>query len=96
MKEYPKWDAAEPIDGDNLQEVFGPVKRERPAGKQRAGKKQKSAETSGSTGGSQSESVSSLVSQDYRRKCDAAERAQQSEIMRKYQDAGADDAGVDD
>ncbi|GJV87526.1 transcription factor bHLH162-like protein [Tanacetum coccineum] len=113
--------------------VFGPDKRERPAGKQRAGKKQKSVETSGSTGGSQSESVSSLVSQDYRRKCDAAERAyeaqrekdlaikkceemrflmidtsnlpphkrafierQQAEIMRKYQDAGADDAGADD
>ncbi|GJU94104.1 hypothetical protein Tco_1318860 [Tanacetum coccineum] len=133
LKEYPKWDAAEPIDGDNLQEVFGPDKRERPAGKQRAGKKQNSVETSGSTWGSQSESVSSLVSQDYRRKCDATERAyeaqrekdlaikkceemkfpmidtsnlpphkrafierQQSEIMRKYQDAGADDAGVDD
>ncbi|GJX80828.1 hypothetical protein Tco_0328977 [Tanacetum coccineum] len=98
LKEYPKWDAAEPIDGNNLQE-----------------------------------SVSSLVSQDYRRKCDAAQRAyevqmekylaikkceemkflmidtsnlpphkrafierQQAEIMRKYQDAGADDAGVDD
>ncbi|GJW84730.1 hypothetical protein Tco_0157875 [Tanacetum coccineum] len=126
--EYPKWDAAEPIDGDNLQEVFGPDKRERLAGKQRVGKKQKSVETSGSTGGSQSESVSSLVSQDYRRKCDAAQRAyevqmekdlaikkceemkflmidtsdlpphkrafierQQAEIMRKYQDAGADD-----
>ncbi|GJU97500.1 hypothetical protein Tco_1326771 [Tanacetum coccineum] len=42
LKEYPKRDAAEPIDGDNLQEVFGPDKRERPAGKQRAGKKQKS------------------------------------------------------
>ncbi|GKE36033.1 hypothetical protein Tco_1455355 [Tanacetum coccineum] len=31
--------------------------------------------TGGSTGRSQSESVSSLVSQDYRRKCDAAKRA---------------------
>ncbi|GJY50128.1 hypothetical protein Tco_0440084 [Tanacetum coccineum] len=31
--------------------------------------------TGGSNGGSQSESVSSLVSQDYRRKCDAGERA---------------------
>ncbi|GKB48066.1 hypothetical protein Tco_0898819, partial [Tanacetum coccineum] len=128
LQHYPKWDAAEPIDGDNLQEVFGPDKRERPAGKQRAGKKQKSDETSGSTGGSQLESVLSLVSQDYRRKCDAAKRAyeaqkekdlaikkceemrflmndtsnlpphkrafierQQAEIMRKYQDAGADD-----
>ncbi|GJR70781.1 hypothetical protein Tco_0016846 [Tanacetum coccineum] len=132
LKEYPKWGAAEPIDGDNLQEVFGPDKRERPAGKQRPVKK-KSVETSGSTGGSQSESVSSLVYQDYRRKCDAAERAyeaqrekdlaikkfeemkflmidtsklpphkrafierQQAEIMKKYEDAGADDAGADD
>ncbi|GKC86656.1 hypothetical protein Tco_1147305 [Tanacetum coccineum] len=67
------------IDGDNLQEVFGPDKRERPAGKQRAGKKQKSVETSGSTGGSQSESVSSLGSQDYRCKCDAAERAYEAQ-----------------
>ncbi|GKA51600.1 hypothetical protein Tco_0744796 [Tanacetum coccineum] len=128
LKEYPKWDEAEPIDGDNLQDVFGPDKREHPAGKQRARKKQKLVETSGSTGGSQSESVSSLVSQDYRRKCDVAKRAyeaqrekylaikkyeemrflmidtsnlpphkrafierQQAEIMRKYQDAGADD-----
>ncbi|GJY24715.1 endoplasmin [Tanacetum coccineum] len=62
-----------------LERVFGPNKRERPAGKQRAGKKQKSVETSGSTGGSQSESVSSLVSQDYRRKCDAAERAYEAQ-----------------
>ncbi|GKF52162.1 glutathione S-transferase T3-like protein, partial [Tanacetum coccineum] len=78
LKNYPKWNAAEPIDEDNLQELFGPDPRERLAGKQRAPKKQKSVDTSsagGSTGGSQSESVSSLVSQDYRRKCDAAERA---------------------
>ncbi|GKF07778.1 hypothetical protein Tco_0042002, partial [Tanacetum coccineum] len=66
----------------NLQELFGPDPRERPVGKQRAKKKQKSVETTsvggstgGSTGRSQSESVSSLVSQDYRRKCDAAEKA---------------------
>nr|GEY89114.1 hypothetical protein [Tanacetum cinerariifolium] len=72
----------DPIDVDNLQELFGPDPRERHAGKQRALKKQKSVDTSsargstgGSNGGSQSESVSSLVSQDYRRKCDAAERA---------------------
>ncbi|GJY78589.1 hypothetical protein Tco_0484390 [Tanacetum coccineum] len=66
------------IDEDNLQELFGPDPRERPAGKQRASKKQKSVDTSnagGSTGGSQSESISSLVCQDYKRKCDAAERA---------------------
>nr|GEV05696.1 hypothetical protein [Tanacetum cinerariifolium] len=69
---------AKQIDEDNLEELFGPDPRERPAGKQRASKKQKSVDTSspgGSTRGSQSESISSLVSQDYRRKCDAAERA---------------------
>ncbi|GKB85759.1 ubiquitin carboxyl-terminal hydrolase 12 [Tanacetum coccineum] len=55
------------------------IKRERPAGKQRAVKKQKSVETSGSTGESQSESVSSLVSQDYRCKCDAVERAYEAQ-----------------
>ncbi|GKC11550.1 hypothetical protein Tco_1008332 [Tanacetum coccineum] len=82
LKNYRKWNAAEPIDEDSLQELFGPDPRERPAGKQRALKKQKSVDTSsaggstgGSTGRSQSESVSLLVFQDYRRKCDAAERA---------------------
>ncbi|GJY74353.1 hypothetical protein Tco_0478784 [Tanacetum coccineum] len=78
LKNYPKWDAAEPIDADNLQELFGHDPRERPVSKQRAKKKQKSVETTsagGSPGKSQSESVSSLVSQDYRRKCDAAEKA---------------------
>ncbi|GJZ17110.1 hypothetical protein Tco_0553233, partial [Tanacetum coccineum] len=78
LKNYPKWNAAEPIDEDNLKELFGPDPRERPIGKQRASKKQKSCDTGsagGSTGGSQSESISSLVSQDYRHKCDAAERA---------------------
>nr|GEW22664.1 myb-like domain, Myb/SANT-like DNA-binding domain protein [Tanacetum cinerariifolium] len=78
LKNYLKWNAAEPIDKDNLQELFGLDPRERPAGKQRASKKQKSVDTSsagGSTGGSQSESTSSLVSQDYKRKCDAAERS---------------------
>ncbi|GJT08561.1 hypothetical protein Tco_0843023 [Tanacetum coccineum] len=82
LKNYPKWNVAEPIDEDNLQKLFGPDPRERPADKQRALKKQKSVDTSsvgGSTGGStersQSESISSLVSQDYKRKCDAVERA---------------------
>nr|GFA11950.1 hypothetical protein [Tanacetum cinerariifolium] len=58
--------------------MFGPDSRERPASKQWAKKNQKLVETTSageSTGGSQSESVSSLVSQDYRRKCDAAEEA---------------------
>ncbi|GJZ72309.1 hypothetical protein Tco_0636160 [Tanacetum coccineum] len=82
FENYPKWNAAERIDADSLQELFGPDSRERPACKQWAKKKQKSVETAsaggstgGSTGGSQSGSVSSLVYQDYRRKCDAAEEA---------------------
>ncbi|GKB44556.1 hypothetical protein Tco_0889498 [Tanacetum coccineum] len=42
LKNYPKWNAAKPIDADNLKELFGPDPRERPTGKQRAKKKQKS------------------------------------------------------
>ncbi|GJU97263.1 hypothetical protein Tco_1326534 [Tanacetum coccineum] len=45
LKNYPKWNAAEPIDEVNLQELFCPDLRERPAGKQRASKKQKSVDT---------------------------------------------------
>ncbi|GJY28376.1 hypothetical protein Tco_0404143 [Tanacetum coccineum] len=41
LKNYPKWNAMEPIDEDNLEDLFGPDPRERPAGKQRASKKQK-------------------------------------------------------
>nr|GEV55713.1 hypothetical protein [Tanacetum cinerariifolium] len=72
--------APELIDEDNLQELFGPDPKERPAGKQQAPKKSidmSSAEgsTGGSTGGSQSDSVSGLLSQDYRSKCEAVERA---------------------
>ncbi|GJV59899.1 hypothetical protein Tco_1465999 [Tanacetum coccineum] len=50
LKKFPKWNAAEPIDADNLQELFGPDPRERPAGKQRAPKKQKSVDTSSAGG----------------------------------------------
>nr|GEU51832.1 hypothetical protein [Tanacetum cinerariifolium] len=55
---------------------------ERAAEKQQAKKKRKSGDTSsvrgstgGSTVGSQSESISEVLSQDYRRKCEAAEKA---------------------
>ncbi|GJV32144.1 hypothetical protein Tco_1392544 [Tanacetum coccineum] len=78
LKKFLKWNAAEPIDADNLQKLFDPDPRERLIGKQRAPKKQKLVDTSsarGSTRGSQSESVSGLLSQDYRRKCEVAERA---------------------
>nr|GEW28992.1 zinc finger, CCHC-type [Tanacetum cinerariifolium] len=69
LKNYPKWNASEPIDEDNLQELFGPDPRESPANKQRAMKKQKLIDTSSSegstgrsTGGSQSGSVSGVLS----------------------------------
>ncbi|GKF13288.1 hypothetical protein Tco_0054750 [Tanacetum coccineum] len=38
----------------------------------------------GAPGGSQSESVSSLVSQDYRRKCDAAEKAYEAKREKNW------------
>ncbi|GJU68947.1 hypothetical protein Tco_1255206 [Tanacetum coccineum] len=104
LKEYPKWDAAEPIDGDNLQEVFGPDKREYLAGKQRAGKKEKLVETAYEA---QREKYLAIKKYEEMRflmidtsnlpphKRAFIER-QQAEIMRKYQDAGADDVGADD
>ncbi|GKD31755.1 hypothetical protein Tco_1242533 [Tanacetum coccineum] len=45
LKNYLKWNVAEPIDEDNLQDLFGPDPRERPTGKQRAPKKKKSVDT---------------------------------------------------
>nr|GEU30046.1 putative transposase (putative), gypsy type [Tanacetum cinerariifolium] len=75
-------------DDDNMAEkqaitqLFGPDPKERPADKQRAKKKQKSGDTTsvggstgGSTVGSHSEFISGVLSQDYRRKCEAADKA---------------------
>ncbi|GJT64403.1 hypothetical protein Tco_1015883 [Tanacetum coccineum] len=45
LKNYHKWNAAELIDEDNLNELFGPDPRASPAGKQRVAKMQKSVET---------------------------------------------------
>ncbi|GJW75935.1 hypothetical protein Tco_0135305 [Tanacetum coccineum] len=100
LKNYPKWDAVEPFNADNLQEPFGPDTRERPAGKQRAKIKQKSVETTsvggstrGSTEGSQSESVSSLCKELEFLMIDPSPlppakrviiESKQAEIMRKY------------
>ncbi|GJT07141.1 hypothetical protein Tco_0841603 [Tanacetum coccineum] len=80
LKSYPKWDAAKPIDEDNLVELFGPNPRARPASKPRPAKIQKSVDTSsaggrtgGSTRGSQPESIMGALSHDYRHICEAAE-----------------------
>nr|GEY75477.1 protein ALP1-like isoform X1 [Tanacetum cinerariifolium] len=74
LKSYPKWDAVKSIDEDNLAELFGPDPRARPAGKPRPAKKAKTVDTS-SAGGSQSESLTGVISQDYRRRCEDAEAA---------------------
>ncbi|GJR57484.1 hypothetical protein Tco_1499646 [Tanacetum coccineum] len=107
LKDYPKWDAAEPIDGDNLQEVFGPDKRERPAGKQRAGKKNRLKRRGAS--GEANQTYEAQREKDLAiKKCEemrflmidtsnlpphkrAFIERQQAEIMRRYPDAGADD-----
>ncbi|GJZ07780.1 hypothetical protein Tco_0542063 [Tanacetum coccineum] len=82
LKNYPTLNVTEPIDANNLKELIGPDPKERLAGKQRAKKKQTSVDTSsvgestgGSTEGIQSQSVSSLVCQDYKRECEVAEEA---------------------
>ncbi|GKB43804.1 hypothetical protein Tco_0888746 [Tanacetum coccineum] len=88
LKDYPKWDAAEPIDGDNLQEVFGPDKRERPAGKQPY-----EAQREKDLAIKKCEEMRFLMIDTSNlppHKRAFIER-KQAEIMRKYQDAGADD-----
>ncbi|GJR79867.1 hypothetical protein Tco_0150652 [Tanacetum coccineum] len=97
LKEYPKWDAAEPIDGDNLQEVFGPDKRERPAGKQHVNamllKEHTRCRWKKDLAIKKCEEMKFLMIDTSNlppHKRAFIER-QQAEIMRKYQDAGADD-----
>nr|GEW70347.1 hypothetical protein [Tanacetum cinerariifolium] len=71
-------DLSDVDDFVDLDMIMRQVQSEQQQEEEAERKKQKSVETTsagGSTGGSQSESVSSLVSQDYRRKCDAAEKA---------------------
>nr|GEZ50623.1 hypothetical protein [Tanacetum cinerariifolium] len=67
-------DSTEPIDEDNLAKLFGPDPRPRPADKPRPTKKAESMDTS-SARGSQSESLTRVLSQDYRPKCEAIEVA---------------------
>nr|GEZ05409.1 FRIGIDA-like protein [Tanacetum cinerariifolium] len=50
LKNYPKWNAVEPIDEDNLNELFGHDPRAHPDGKQQAAKKQKSVDMSSAGG----------------------------------------------
>ncbi|KAL6526619.1 hypothetical protein OROGR_015709 [Orobanche gracilis] len=83
LKKIPKWDATEPIDVENLDELFGPDSRPRPAEKPRPAKKPKSVDTSGSTGGSHSNSISDVLQVDYRRKCATAESAYEAKRQKE-------------
>ncbi|GJW80437.1 calcium-dependent protein kinase 7-like protein [Tanacetum coccineum] len=97
LKNYPKWNAAEPIDADNLQELFGPDPRERPAGKQRAKKKQKSVETTKAYKAKKEKELRMLQCRELEflmidpSSLPPAKRAiiemKQAEIMRKYPNA---------
>ncbi|GKC70458.1 hypothetical protein Tco_1116341 [Tanacetum coccineum] len=70
LKGHSKWDASKPFDAEDHIEIFGPDTKPRPAGKTRPAKKTKS-ETTGSSGGSASGSISDFVSEDLRRKLQA-------------------------
>ncbi|GJR80319.1 hypothetical protein Tco_0151104 [Tanacetum coccineum] len=70
LKGHSKWDAPKPLDTEDHTEIFGPDVRPRPAGKTRLAKKTKS-ETTRSSGGSASGSLSDYVSEDLRRKLQA-------------------------
>ncbi|GJU19072.1 hypothetical protein Tco_1147038 [Tanacetum coccineum] len=84
LKGHSKWDAPEPLDTEDHTEIFGPDTRPRPAGKTRPVKKIKS-ETTGSSGGSASGSISDFVSEDLRRKLQvgtfAYEEKKQNELV---------------
>ncbi|GKD09697.1 hypothetical protein Tco_1189382 [Tanacetum coccineum] len=87
LKDYPKWDAAEPIDGDNLQEVFD--YRRKCDAAQRAYEVQMEKDLAIK----KCEEMKFLMIDTSNlppHKRAFIER-QQAEIMRKYQDVGADD-----
>ena len=73
MKNYPKWDAEDPLDVTCLDDIFGPDKRPRPERtNRRAGKKQKSETSSAaSSGGSQTSTFSGHLSEKYLQAKDA-------------------------
>nr|GEW73572.1 hypothetical protein [Tanacetum cinerariifolium] len=63
LKKYSKCDTPKPLDTDDHTEIFGLDVRPRPSGKTRPAKKTKS-ETTGSSGGSASGSISDFVFED--------------------------------
>ncbi|GKC51581.1 hypothetical protein Tco_1074326 [Tanacetum coccineum] len=77
LKGHSKWDTPKPLDTEDHTKIFGPDVRPRPAGKNLPAKKTKS-ETTGSTGGSASRSLSDYVSGDLRRKLQAGTSAHEA------------------
>ncbi|PWA94497.1 ABC transporter Tap-like, P-loop containing nucleoside triphosphate hydrolase [Artemisia annua] len=68
LKQYPKWDAEDPLNFACLEDIFGPDKRPRPeTTTKQAQKKQKSTDASSaaSSGGSQTSSFSGHLSEKY-------------------------------
>ncbi|GKE23848.1 hypothetical protein Tco_1435360, partial [Tanacetum coccineum] len=71
-----------PLDTEDHTEIFGPDTRPRPAGKTRPAKKTKS-ETTESSGGSASGSISDFVSEDLRRKLQAGTSAYEAKKQKE-------------
>ncbi|GJX52151.1 hypothetical protein Tco_0280520 [Tanacetum coccineum] len=82
LKGHSKWDASKPLDTEDHTEIFGPDTRPRPAGKTRPAKKTKS-ETTESSGGSASRSISDFVSEDLRRKLQAGTSAYEAKKQKE-------------
>ncbi|GKC61207.1 hypothetical protein Tco_1088805 [Tanacetum coccineum] len=82
LKGHSKWDAPKPLDTEDHTEIFGPDTRPRPAGKTRPAKKTKS-ETTESSGGSASGSISDFVSEDLRRKLQAGTSAYEAKKQKE-------------
>ncbi|GJS16360.1 hypothetical protein Tco_0410832 [Tanacetum coccineum] len=82
LKGRSKWDAPKPLDTEDHIEIFGPDTRPRLAGKARPAKKTKS-ETTESSGGSASGSISDFLSEDLRRKLQAGTSAYEAKKQKE-------------
>nr|GEU85438.1 hypothetical protein [Tanacetum cinerariifolium] len=82
FKKHIKWDAPVPLDADDHTELFGPDKRPRPAGKPRPAEKTNS-ETTKSSEGSHSGSISESLYEDLRRKMQAVSSACEAKKAKK-------------
>ncbi|GKA38787.1 hypothetical protein Tco_0731338 [Tanacetum coccineum] len=82
LKGHSKWDASKPLETKDHTEIFGPDVRPHLAGKPSPAKKTKS-ETTESSGGSASRSISDSVSDELRRKLHAGTSAYEANKQKK-------------